>query len=40
MKKWWRMRSAMAFINSGGMLFPTGVPSVVANFPESPYPGN
>ena len=28
------MWSAMAFINSGGTLFPTRAPSAVANFPE------
>jgi len=33
MKRCWRMRSAMAFIKSGGTLFPTRTPAV-ANFPD------
>jgi hypothetical protein len=33
------MWSAMAFINSGGTLFPTRAPSAVANFPEARFLG-
>jgi len=38
-KKQLRMRSAMAFIKSGGTLFPTLAPRVVANFPDRRFMG-